>query len=63
MSDNAFAVYVIHPPILIGIAIAMTPLAWPALAKFALLWAASVLACFAIAAPLARRLPLLGRIL
>jgi hypothetical protein len=73
MSDNAFAVYVIHPPILIGVALALASLAplpqvlapptWAPVAKFALLWMLSAVLCFGLAAPLARRIPLLGRIL
>jgi glucans biosynthesis protein C len=63
MSKNAFAVYVVHPPILIAIAIAIAPLALAPVAKFALLWALSAIVCFGAAAPIARRLPLLGRIL
>jgi glucans biosynthesis protein C len=63
MSDNAFAVYVIHPPILVGLALALTPLALAPVAKFALLWGLAAAVCFGLAAPLARRIPLLGRIL
>jgi len=63
MSDNAFAVYVIHPPILIGLALALSPVALAPLAKFAVLWALSAALCFGLAAPLARRVPLVGRIL
>ena len=37
LSDNAFGVYLIHPPVLIACAIALHPLAWPAIAKAALL--------------------------
>ena len=63
MSDNAFAVYVLHPPVLVGVAVLLTPVDLAPVAKFALLWAVSALACFAVAAPIARRMPLLGRIL
>jgi len=63
MSDNAFAVYVIHPPILVGIAVLLSPVALPPLAKFAALWTLALIACFGLAAPLARRAPLIGRIL
>lgn len=62
-SDNAFAVYVVHPPVLIGLALAIAPLPLAPLAKFAVLWTLSVVVCFGAAAPLARRLPLVGRIL
>ena len=63
MSDNAFAVYVIHPPILVGLALAFSGFATPAVPKFVLLWVSSALACFGLAAPVVRRVPVLGRIL
>jgi hypothetical protein len=63
MSDNAFAVYVLHPPILVALAVAAAPVALPPLAKFVVLWAAGALVTFAVAAPLARRIPFVGRIL
>ena len=63
MSENAFAVYVIHPPILIGLALALSGVALPPVPKFALLWVLSALACFGLAAPAARRIPILGRVL
>jgi hypothetical protein len=63
MSDQAFAVYVIHPPILIGLALLISPLPIQAVPKFLLLWAASTVACFAICAPLARQAPLLRKVL
>jgi glucans biosynthesis protein C len=63
MSDNAFAVYVIHPPLLVALAVALAGYALPPVAKFVLLWALGAVLCFGIAAPLARRLPLVGRML
>jgi hypothetical protein len=63
MSDQAFAVYVIHPPILIGLALLISPLPIQVIPKFLLLWAASTIACFAISAPLVRQAPLLRRML
>ena len=63
MSDNAFAVYVIHPPILIGLALLMSPVALAPVAKFAALWTLAVALSFGLAAPLARRIPIVGRIL
>jgi hypothetical protein len=63
MSDNAFAVYVIHPPILIGLALMLSAAQLAPIAKFAALWGLSLALCFGLAAPLARRLPLVGRIL
>jgi glucans biosynthesis protein C len=63
MSRNAFAVYVIHPPLLIAAALAIACLAIPPVQKFVLLWMLAAAVSFGIAAPLARRLPLAGRIL
>ena len=63
LSDNAFAVYVIHAPVLVALGVAMAPVALPPLAKFVVLWAAGALVTFGVAAPLARRIPLVGRIL
>lgn len=63
MSANAFAVYVVHPPILIGLALVLAGVPIPPVPKFALLWMLSAVVCFGFAAPVARRIPLLGRIL
>ena len=57
MSDNAFAVYVIHPPVLVALAVALAGFALPAAAKFVLLWALGALLSFGLAAPFVRRLP------
>ncbi len=63
MTDNAFAVYVFHPPILIGIAILLHAMDIPALPKFLLLTALSVTASFAAAQLIVRRIPWLKEIL
>ena len=63
LSDNAFAVYAIHPPILIMSARLIQPLHWPSVAMFALLWALAGVGSFASSALVVRRLPLLNRIL
>lgn len=63
MSDNAFAVYVIHPPILVALALALAPLPAAPIAKFVLLWLLALVVCFGLAAPLARRVPMLGEVL
>jgi glucan biosynthesis protein C len=63
MARNAFAVYVIHPPLLVSLALALSGYALPAVTKFAVLWALGAALCFALAAPLARMLPGIGRIL
>lgn len=63
LSDNGFVVYVLHPPVLVGLAVWFAPLNLPPVAKFAVLWALGAVICFAIVAPLARRVPDLQRIL
>jgi hypothetical protein len=63
MSNNAFAVYVVHAPILVALGLALAPLALAPIAKFAVLWALGAAVSFGVAAPIARRLPLIGRIL
>lgn len=62
LSDNAFSVYVFHPPILIGTARLLTRSPAPALAKFAALTIISVIVTFALSSLVFRRLPLVRRI-
>jgi surface polysaccharide O-acyltransferase-like enzyme len=63
LSDNAFAVYFFHPPVIIALAIALQALAAPALLKAALLTACAAIVTFALSALVLRRLPILNRIL
>lgn len=58
LSDNAFGVYLIHPPVLIACAIALHPLAWPAIAKAALLTILAGVGSFAASAFIVRKSPL-----
>jgi surface polysaccharide O-acyltransferase-like enzyme len=58
LSDNAFGVYLIHPPILIALAIALHPLLWPPIAKAALLTALAAIGSFAASALVLRKSPL-----
>lgn len=62
MSDNAFAVYLIHPPILIGFALLLRGFTLQPLVKAAVLTALTAAASFTIAAPLLRKTPLLRAI-
>lgn len=62
LSDNGFAVYVIHPPVLVAISLAMRPLGWPPLAMFAVAWIAAVAGSFVLAAGL-RQVPVLRKVL
>lgn len=57
LSANAFAVYVIHPPVLVALTLALRPLSFGPLQKFALLWALGVVLTFGVAAPAVRCLP------
>jgi glucan biosynthesis protein C len=63
MADNAFAVYVFHPPILIGTAIMLHAVDVPVLLKFLLLTALSATASFAAAQWIFRKVPGLKGIL
>jgi glucan biosynthesis protein C len=63
LSDNAFSVYVFHPPIVILIARAMHPLTWHPLLKFATLTALAVVTSFALSGAVFRRIPILRAIL
>jgi surface polysaccharide O-acyltransferase-like enzyme len=63
LSDNAFSVYVFHPPILILLARSMHSLEWPSLLKFALLTVLSAIFSFGLSATVFRRIPLLQKIL
>jgi peptidoglycan/LPS O-acetylase OafA/YrhL len=58
LSDNAFGVYLIHPPILIGAALLLHGLAWNAVAKALLLTVVAALGSFAVAAFVVRKSPL-----
>ena len=58
LSDNAFGVYLIHPPILIGGAILLHPLMWHPIAKAALLTALAAIGSLALSALVLRKSPL-----
>ncbi|GAB3746336.1 acyltransferase family protein [Microlunatus parietis] len=62
LSANAFAVYVIHPAVLVAIALLLQGLVAPAIVKFAVLLILSIPACWLLAA-LLRRIPAVGRII
>ena len=63
LSDNAFAVYLFHPPVIIALAILLHELVAPALFKAALLTTCAAIVTFALSALVFRRLPILNRIL
>jgi glucan biosynthesis protein C len=62
-SDNAFAVYVFHTPILIAITLGMTGLHWLPLGKFVLATGLCIAASYALSAGVFRRIPGLKKIL
>ena len=61
-AQNSFAVYVIHPLVLVGVAALLAPLVAPAGVKFLILLALSVPLCWAFAY-LLRRIPGVARVL
>lgn len=63
LSDNAFSVYVFHPPIVIIGARMMSGVAWHPLVKFVMLTALGLVGSFGLSAGLFRRIPFLRRIL
>jgi glucans biosynthesis protein C len=63
LSDNAFSVYVFHPPILILAARLLHPLVIPSILKFILLTFLTAVATFSLSAALFRRIPYLRAIL
>ena len=63
LADNAFAVYLFHPPVLISIALTLHGLNAPALVKDLLLSLSACLATFALSGLILRRVPFLRKIL
>jgi len=62
-SDNAFAVYVFHTPILIAITVGMTGLHWLPLLKFVVATVLCIVASFVLSSGIFRRIPGLKKIL
>jgi hypothetical protein len=63
LSDNAFSVYVFHPPIVIMSARLLHPCLWLPVVKFIVLTCMGVASSFALSATVFRRIPLLREIL
>ncbi|MBE0699179.1 MAG: acyltransferase family protein, partial [Anaerolineaceae bacterium] len=63
LSDNSFAAYVFHAPVLISISLLLQSLALPPLAKFALVAALTIPATFALTFFILRRIPLLKKVI
>lgn len=62
LTDGAFAVYVFHPPVLVGLALLLAPLPLAAVPKFLVLSATALPVCFGLARVL-RRVPVLRDLL
>jgi hypothetical protein len=52
LARRAYLIYIIHPPILVGVSLALGGLAAPALVKFALAGSAASALCFLAAGAL-----------
>jgi surface polysaccharide O-acyltransferase-like enzyme len=63
LADNAFAVYVFHPPVIILLAILLHPVYAPPIVKAVVLTSSAVLLAFSLSALILRRIPLLRAIL
>ena len=63
LSDNSFAVYVFHAPVLISISLLMAPLALIPIAKFVIVAPLAVSASFALTYFILRRVPVLKAVL
>jgi hypothetical protein len=62
LAERAYTIYIIHPPVLVGIALAWSAIAAPALVKFAVTGVVTCLVCFVLAG-LILRIPGARRIL
>jgi glucan biosynthesis protein C len=63
ISDNAFAVYVFHPPVVIALAVLLSSYDWPRFLKFIMLFVSATLITFTLAEFVFRRIPLLKKVL
>jgi fucose 4-O-acetylase-like acetyltransferase len=63
LSDNCFAVYVFHPPLLIAITLAMRTFDAPKLVKFLCASVLATVVCFLASSLVLRRIPVLKRVL
>lgn len=63
LTDNAFAVYMFHPPIVIGLAVLLMSYELPGILKFVMLATATTVITFSLAELVFRRIPVLKRVL
>jgi peptidoglycan/LPS O-acetylase OafA/YrhL len=54
LTRRAYAIYIIHPPVLVGVALAWRAVAAPALVKFAVTGASACMICYVLAGLLLR---------
>ncbi|MBW8348833.1 acyltransferase family protein [Bacillus sp. IITD106] len=62
LSNNAYTVYIIHPPIVVGLSLLIKQVAWPAALKFVLVGLLATICCFVVSA-LIRLIPGTRRVL
>lgn len=63
LSDNSFAVYMFHPPIIVAIALLFKPVALLPIVKWVLLCILSMPLCFAVTHFIIRRISLLNKVI
>src|SRR5581483_8794917 len=63
LADNAFAVYVFHAPVLVGLALALRPVHGNPFGKFVLLAVAGAVCTYGLAHLVLRRIPALRRVM
>lgn len=63
LSDNSFAVYVFHPPIIIAAAMLLKPVELPIAAKFAIMCVVCLPLCFLASHFIVRKIPLLKKVM
>lgn len=63
LSDNSFAVYMFHPPIIVAVTRLFAPVTLPPVAKWLMLCIICVPLCFAVTHLVIRRIPLLNQVL
>jgi glucan biosynthesis protein C len=63
LSDNAFAVYMFHPPIIVAACLLLRPVALPPIVKWLMLCIICVPICFLVVHFVIRRIPLLKKVL
>jgi len=63
LSDNSFAVYMFHPPIIVAVSLLFRPITFLPIVKWIILCIICIPLCFTVAHFIIRRIPLLNKIL